>query len=118
MEIREVRVECRKLVSDGAYGNEQYSVALTATIDEEATWNESAHRLATQAYDIVLAHLKTSRSDGVRDALETREEREARWDHEREALRQGQVQPAPHEPIDQSENPFLDAAAGTPQGER
>jgi len=83
MEIREVRVEVKKMVSDGNYGHEVYTVAVTATIDEEETWNESAHRLATQAYDIVLAHLKDSRSDGVRQALETRAEREARWDRER-----------------------------------
>ena len=34
MEIREVRVEFKKTVSDGNYGNETYSVVFTSTLDE------------------------------------------------------------------------------------
>ena len=94
MEIREIRVECQKMVSDGAYGNERLTVGLTVSLGENETPREAltwAQSLVDQAYDIVLERLKRSISAGIRDSLETRAEREARWEEERQALREAQT---------------------------
>ena len=88
MEVREVRVEVRKTVSDGDYGNETFTVAYTATLAPEDSETTEAHELAAAAYEVVLSRLKRSVSERVREALETRDEREARWKAESERRRQ------------------------------
>lgn len=93
MDVREVTVECRKMVSDGAYGNETYTVIFKAVAPEGDTrgWAlETAESLAEEAYALVVDRLKQSISAGIRESLETRQEREARWDRERAELRAGQ----------------------------
>ena len=83
-DVREVKVEFRKTVSDGSYGNETYSIAFTATLDELTDQaQEIAFTLADQAHAEVLAHLRASTSEAIRRALETPEEREARQQRER-----------------------------------
>ena len=90
LEIREVRVEARKMVSDGAYGNEAYTVGFTAAVGGdvalEATLEELT-QLGERAYAIVLDRLRASISQGIRESIETRDEREARLVEERDALR-------------------------------
>ena len=86
MDVREVRVECQKMVSDGAYGNERISIGFTITLGEDETpaaalgW---AEMLTDQAYEVVLDRLKRSISQGIRESLETRAEREARYEQDR-----------------------------------
>jgi len=82
VEVREIRVEFKKTVSDGDYGNETYAVAFTVALDESADYLEFASELSGQASDVVLERLKDSTSEGVRSALETPAEREARWKRE------------------------------------
>jgi len=81
MDVREVRVGFRKTVSDGQYGNETYEVSLYADLsqDEDADPVGTGHFLAGLARVLVLEHLARSKSDAVRDALMTADEREARW---------------------------------------
>jgi hypothetical protein len=83
MEVREVTVEYRKLVSDGAYGNEGLAVSYTATLGPDDSELTEAHELAAAAYEVVLSRLKRSQNETVREGAETRQEREARWARER-----------------------------------
>jgi hypothetical protein len=85
-EIREVRVEVRKTVSDGSYGNETASVAFTATVGEDVSFTAGASlalQLTGLAHDTVLSRLRGSTNEQIRMALETPEEREARQTRER-----------------------------------
>lgn len=101
MKITEIRVECQKMVSDGAYGNERFTVSYTVSFDGEgvdegqtvAAALTDTRVLLDGAYDVVLLRLKRSISAGIRESLETREEREARWEQERQELR-GRAQQA------------------------
>ena len=88
MEVREIRVEFKKTVSDGNYGNETAQVGFTISLDKSVeSYLEVAAELTGQASDEVLRILHNSTSEGVRNALETKEEREARWAHEQDELR-------------------------------
>ena len=83
MELREVRVEFRRTVSDAAYGNETYSVAFTATVDVDEAPRAVAFHLAAEAHKVVMSRLRGSTNEQVCRAVETPEERPARQERER-----------------------------------
>src|SRR5262245_66473907 len=87
MRVREVSLEFKKTVSDGNYGNETYSVAYTAVLDEHDDHGDDAVLMATRAHDVVLERLRASTSEVLRQNLESPAEAEARRDRERDALR-------------------------------
>ena len=95
MNITEVRVEYGRTVSDGDYGSERASFELSSSVGEGEDFREVAHRLAEKATALVRARLKQSTSDKVLQAVETKEETEARWDREREAARERAARPRP-----------------------
>ncbi|MGH2356301.1 MAG: hypothetical protein ACRDJN_32245 [Chloroflexota bacterium] len=92
--IREVRVEFRKTVSDGNYGNETFSASYTVVLAEGEDGGGVTQALCVQLREHVYARLKESPNAGIRQALETPEERQARYEAERaqyEAERQGRL---------------------------
>lgn len=93
-----MRVDYGRTVGDGQYGSERLTVGITATLDgpldpnhpfDQARLRDIAADLTQELRSVVLEELKHSPSEGVRQALETREEREARWDRERDELQRG-----------------------------
>jgi hypothetical protein len=93
-EVKEVQVGFRKTVSDGNYGNETHEARLTVTIAEGEMATDWLRSLSTMLEDHVNFCFKQSRNDGIRYAVETTAEREARYkreaeerDAERERLR-------------------------------
>ncbi|HEV2123203.1 MAG TPA: hypothetical protein VGW38_10565 [Chloroflexota bacterium] len=84
MNVTEVTVEFKKTVSDGNYGNETFSVSYTAAIDEGEDANFAIEALTEQAREHATRRLKESQNEGIRYAMETPEEREARYAKERE----------------------------------
>ncbi len=84
MNVTEIHVEFKKTVSDGNYGNETYSVSFTAQLDEGEQGDTAARDLALLAREHVTTRLKESQNEGIRYAMETPEEREARYAKERE----------------------------------
>lgn len=83
MQVEQIRVEFTKTVSDGSYGNERHTVGLTVTVAEGETAMDWLHSLSAMLEEHVNSRLKQSRSDGIRSAVETTEEREARYARER-----------------------------------
>jgi Golgi nucleoside diphosphatase len=83
-EVRELQVGFRKTVSDGNYGNEQHEARLTVTVAEGETAMDWLRSLSTMLEDHVTFCFKQSRNDGIRYAMETTEEREARYKREAE----------------------------------
>jgi hypothetical protein len=81
-EVKEVQVEFTKTVSDGNYGNERHTVGLTVTVAEGETAADWLRSLSTMLEDHVNFCLKQSRNEGIRYAMETTEEREARYQRE------------------------------------
>jgi len=77
-QVTQITVEYRRMVSDGNYGNETYSLIQTATIAPEDDPQLVAANLAAESRAVVLGRLRESQNDQVRYALETREEAEAR----------------------------------------
>ena len=88
MKITEVRVEYGRTVSDQQYGSERASVGLTSTVAEGEDWKQLFQELAEEATAAAIARLKQSTNEQVKQAVETPEEKEARWDREREAARE------------------------------
>lgn len=84
MNITEVHVEYKRTVSDGSYGNETYSVSYTAALEPEDDSVAAVEALTEQAHERVTTRLKESLNEGIRYAMETPEEREARYAKERE----------------------------------
>jgi hypothetical protein len=80
--IDEVRVEYGRTVTDGNYGSERLAIAYTAQIEDGEVAEAIAARLVYEAREAVTAFLKHSEVEGVRLALETPQEREARWARE------------------------------------
>ena len=99
-----MRVAFKKTVSDGAYGNETAQVDFVVTVAEDESVEASTHDLLDQAHDAVLDRLKASENEGVRAALETREEREARWVKEQDELRARRAAPEPG--VKDEDSPF------------
>lgn len=87
MQITEIRGEFRKTVSDGNYGNETYSITLTATTGEGESPTQVALDLADRARAVVEQRLRTSNDRNIRRAVMTNKEREADYDAEREEQR-------------------------------
>ena len=84
MQITEIHVDFKATVSDGNYGNETYTVAFTATVLEGEGEQSAVAHLAGLAREHVYAALKHSPRDGIREALETEEERLARYERQRQ----------------------------------
>ncbi len=110
MKITQIEVSYGRTVSDGNYGSERAKVALTSSVGEDEDYREVFTRLADQATDMAIAKLKQSTSERVLAAVETPEEREARWDRERDAARERAARPRP-DPVlldeeDDPERPF------------
>jgi hypothetical protein len=91
--ITQVRVEYGRTVSDGEYGSERATFELSSSVAEGEDFGEVADRLAEKATALVRARLKQSTSEKVLQAVETKEETEARWDREREAARERAARP-------------------------
>lgn len=87
MRITEVRVAYGRVVTDGLDGKERSSVELVASVEEGDNYRVVAFQLADEARHLVRTQLKQSTSEQVLQAVETPEEREARWDRERDAAR-------------------------------
>jgi hypothetical protein len=83
-EVKEIQVGFRKTVSDGNYGNETHEARLTVTVAEGETATDWLRSLSTMLEDHVNCCFKQSRNDGIRYAVETTEEREARYKREAE----------------------------------
>jgi len=84
MKVTEIRVEFRKTVSDGNYGNETFSASLTGVCAQDDDAVAEAHLLCEDARHVVLGQLRQSQSPRIQRALETPEEREARVRREEE----------------------------------
>jgi hypothetical protein len=83
-EVKEVQVGFRKTVSDGQYGNEMHEARVTVTVAEGETATDWLRSLSTMLEDHVNFCFKQSRNDGIRYAVETTEEREARYKRQAE----------------------------------
>jgi hypothetical protein len=83
-EVKELQVGFRKTVSDGQYGNETHEARLTVTVAEGETATDWLRSLSTALEDHVNFCLKQSRNESIRYAMETTEEREARYEREAE----------------------------------
>jgi hypothetical protein len=82
--VEQIRVEFTKTVSDGSYGNERHMAGLTVTIAEGETAVDWLRSLSTAPENHINFCFKQSRNDGIRYAVETTEEREARYQREAE----------------------------------
>jgi Arc/MetJ-type ribon-helix-helix transcriptional regulator len=87
-EITAVQVEYARTLSDAAYGSERSGVSLWANVRPGQDVDDLLCDLAGDAREFVEARLKASRSEAVRQALETPEERRARLDAEERAWRE------------------------------
>jgi hypothetical protein len=76
-----IRVQFRKTVSDGNYGNETHEVSYTLPAPATEDYTVELQR---QAESAVLARLRASTNEGIRLALMTEEEREAYYKAQRE----------------------------------
>lgn len=88
MRITVVQVEYGRTLSDGKYGSERASVALTSEVAEGEDFRAIADLLGDEATHLTIGRLKRSTSEAVLQALETPQEREARWDRERDQARE------------------------------
>ncbi len=87
-DITAVKVDYSRTLSDGAYGSERSGVSFWANVRPGQDVDELLCDLAGQALEFVEARLKRSRSEAVRQALETPEERRARLEAEEAAWRE------------------------------
>jgi hypothetical protein len=90
-QVTELQVGFRKTVSDGSYGNETHEARLTVTVAEGESGVAFLRSLSLALEDHVNDRFRQSPNEHIRYAMETTEEREARYQREaaeREARRQ------------------------------
>jgi nucleoid-associated protein YgaU len=84
-DVKELQVGFRKTVSDGNYGNETHEVRITVTSwEEEELVTEVLAKLSKGLEDHVNALFKQSPNENIRYAMESTEERVARYKREAE----------------------------------
>lgn len=98
MRVEAIHVEYGRTVGDGNYGSERLSAGMTVRLDppldpmvgdDREQQRSAVLALTNDLRFLVLGELKHSESEGVRLALESEEEREARWAQERAAREEG-----------------------------
>jgi hypothetical protein len=108
--VRDVHVEYGQTLSDGNDGSERWAISFTAEVDEDEDEGTVVADLGARAKELVREQFKSSRSENILRLVETPEEREARWDRERDAARERAARPRP-DPVlvdeeDDPERPF------------
>jgi pyruvate-formate lyase-activating enzyme len=86
-ELKEIHIGFKKTVSDGSYGNETHEARLTVTptaADDGVDVRKVLELFATILEGHVNSRFRQSPSDHIRYAMESPEEREARYKREAE----------------------------------
>ncbi len=82
MKVTGVTVTYERKVSDGQYGNEGYSVTLSAEVVDGDLSIKAAEELAIEARGVVTYRLKNSDNEHIQHAMETKQEQEERRQRE------------------------------------